>query len=105
MHRVGLLRPAFAGKVFELASVVLLELMAHLALRIKSNLFGLHTAIIAVIHASFVNQLEILGKSLKSLFAELATGANIFGSVGLVEGNVKPFHLETCAGRLDVARR
>ncbi len=63
-HCKGLLRPAFAGKVFELASVALLELVAHLALRIESNLFDLQTAIMAIIHASVVNRLEILRESL-----------------------------------------
>jgi hypothetical protein len=65
----------------------LLELVAHLALCIGSNLFDLLMAIIAFIYLSVVNRLKILGKSLKSLVTELATGANIFGSVGLVEGH------------------
>ena len=63
-HCKGLLRPAFAGEVFELASVALLELVAHLALRIKSNLFNLQMAIMVVIHASVVNRLKILRESL-----------------------------------------
>ncbi len=37
-HRMGPFRPVFAGKVTQLASVALLKLMAHLALRIGSNL-------------------------------------------------------------------
>ena len=28
------------------------------------------------------------------VLAELATGANVLGSVGLVEGHIKPFHLK-----------
>ena len=103
-HRVGLLSPAFAGEAFELASVALLELVVHLALCIRSNLFDLHAAIMAVVLASVVNRLKILGESLKILVAELATGANKLGSVGLVEGHIEPFHLKTCAGGLDVAR-
>ena len=45
-HCVGLLRPAFAGEVFELASVALFELVAHLALRVESIVVHLQTAII-----------------------------------------------------------
>jgi hypothetical protein len=42
----------------------LFELVAHLALRVESIVVHLQTAIIAVIHSSVVNQLEILGESL-----------------------------------------
>ena len=56
LHRVGRLRPAFAGEVFELASVALLEIVAHLVLQVESK--------IDVVHSSVVNRLEILGESL-----------------------------------------
>lgn len=56
LHCVGRLRPAFAGEVFELASVALLEIVAHLVLQVESK--------IDVVHSSVVNRLEILGESL-----------------------------------------
>jgi hypothetical protein len=53
LHHVGPFRPAFTGKVMQLASIALLNFMVHFTLCIESNLFNLMAAIIAsFIHVS-----------------------------------------------------
>jgi hypothetical protein len=63
------------------------------------------TGIIAVIDTSVVNQLETLGKRWKGLVVEFLAGVNVLGLVGLVEGHIEPFHLETCTGHDNLARK
>ena len=80
---------------------MLLKLVAHLTLHISPSSVELMAPMGAVVHLSIVDCLKILCESLKCLLAKLTTGADVLCPVVPVEGCVKPFHLEACAGLLD----
>ncbi len=102
-HAARPVGPALLQKMTELAIIALPKLVAHLALCIGSNFVELAARNEAFAQAGVVDQLEILRKRLKHLFAKLAARANVLRSVSPVEGHIEPFHGETCGGLLEVA--
>ena len=92
-------------KRVQLESVMLLKFMAQLALCVSSSLVELMATMGAIVQLSIIDQLKLLRKSLKCLLAKHATGADILHPIVPVEGHVKPFNLEACAGLLNVALR
>jgi hypothetical protein len=57
----------------------------------------------AFTQARIVDQLKVLRKRLECLLAKFTIKADVLYPVALVEGHVKPFHRETCAGLFEVA--
>jgi len=64
LHHLQLLGLAFAGKVAQLGRVALFKNVLHIHL----DLLDLIASVTAVVLARVINQLKILGKSLKGLF-------------------------------------
>ena len=92
-------------KMAQFAGLALLKLMVHLALCFSPNLVERMALKGAIAQSCIINCLKIFRKSLMCLFAKLAAGVDVLRPVALVEGHVKSFHLEACAGLLDVSGR
>ncbi len=101
LHHLQLLGLAFAGKVAQLGRVALFKNVLHIHL----DLLDLIASVTAIVLASVINQLKILGKSLKGPFTKFTTGAYVSRHVALMEGHIEPFYLKTCTGHNDVAHR
>ncbi len=102
-HTARPFSPALLQKMTELAVVALLQLMAHLALRVGLNFIKLAARNKAFAQARVVDRLEILREQLQRLFAKFTARADVLRSVRPVEGHVEPFHEEARGGLLDVA--
>jgi hypothetical protein len=102
-HAAQPIGPALIRKMAELAVVALLQLMAHLALRVGSNFIELAARNKASAQTRVVDRLKILREQLRRLFAKLTARVDVLRSVRSVEGHVEPFHGETCGGLLKVA--
>ena len=88
LHTVQPVGPALLQKMVELAIVVLLKLMAHLAFCIGLNFVELTARNKAFAQARLVDRLKVLREQLERLFTKFTTGANVLRPVSLVEGHV-----------------
>ena len=103
LHAVRPVGTAMLHKMAELGIILLSTLMTHLALCVDTNLFKLMARNKAFAQVRVVDQVEVLCKRLEHLLANITTRVDILRPVALMEGHVKPFHRETCAGLLKVA--
>ena len=102
-HAAQPVGPALIRKMAELAIVLLLKLVAHLALCVGSNFVKLMVQNEIFVHARVVDQPKVLRECLEHLLAKFTTRADVLHPVALVEGHVKPFHRKTRGGLLEVA--
>jgi len=92
-------------EIAEFVLVALLQVAAQLALRASPDLLlsFLHESVVAVEQMSIKKALEVFGERNYRLVLELMSRPDVLRPIILVEGHVKPLHLQCLVRRRDVA--